>query len=63
MRLGPVGVVSASAVRKPGDDTLPDLAAVAAKLHALPADALCQVHRMAAVSATRLETQTATPTT
>ena len=63
MRLAPVGVVGASAVRRPGDDTLPDLAAVAVKLHALPADALGQVHRMAAVGVARLETQTATPTT
>ena len=52
----------ASAVSKPGDDVLPNLAAMAARLHALPADALCQVHRMAAVSIARLEAQAATPT-
>src|SRR5947209_813517 len=35
---------------------LPNLAAVAARLHALPGDALCQIHRLAAVSIARLPT-------
>ncbi len=51
-----------SAVRKPGADTLPDLAAGAAKLQVLPTDTLWRIHRMATISIARLETEPATPT-
>jgi uncharacterized protein len=46
----------ASAAGKAQGEGLPNLAAVAARLHALPGDALCQVHRLAAVSIARLPT-------
>jgi len=38
----------ASAVQKPNDDMLPDVAALAAKLRALPESALSEIHRIAA---------------
>ena len=46
----------ASAAGKAQGEGLPNLAAVAARLHALPGDALCQIHRLAAVSIARLPT-------
>jgi len=46
----------ASTAGKAQGEGLPNLAAVAARLHALPGDALCQIHRLAAVSIARLPT-------
>src|SRR5437667_12075070 len=46
----------ASTAGKAQGEGLPNLAVVAARLHALPGDALCQIHRLAAVSIARLPT-------
>src|SRR5436309_5679544 len=46
----------ASTAGKAQGEGLPNRAVVAARLHALPGDALCQIHRLAAVSIARLPT-------
>jgi uncharacterized membrane protein YfcA len=52
----------ASTVGEPTTDALANLTAMAARLHVLPGDTLCQVHRLATIRFALLERQAATPT-